>query len=73
VFKMCYIHNALDTKTSAERKFVRTIYILIGTMVRKCEQAIVNSSLINSKFFEQRKLAKQLSKVIYKDYYLLLR
>ena len=32
---MCYSNNALEQIASAERKFVRTIYILIGTMVRK--------------------------------------
>ena len=67
---MCYIDNALDVKTQVPNvKFVRTIYILIGTMVRKVNKQLWNV-LINSKFFEQRKLAKQLSKVIYKDYYL---
>ena len=55
---MCYSYDALDVKTQVPNdKFVRTIYILIGTMVRKwtsnCEKV-----LINSKFFEQRK-AKQ--------------
>ena len=36
---MCYINNALDVNAGAERKFVRTIYILIGTMVRNFEQS----------------------------------
>ena len=51
-------------------KFVRTIYILIGTMVRNLNKQLWIKVLINSKFFEQRNKPSNLSKVIYRDYYL---
>ena len=51
---MCYIHNALDAKASAELlKFVRTIYILIGTMVSILNKQLWKSSYINLAIYER--------------------
>ena len=67
---MCYIHNALDMKASAEQQCSLNNLYLNRYYGKKTIKFNLNYVLINSKFFRQRKLAKQLSKVIYKDYYL---
>ena len=55
---MCYISIVPARKQVYERKFVQNNLYLNSTMVRKQNVQFEHKVLINSKFFEQRKIAK---------------